>query len=449
MHLLEIAVRSHMVKQWPRHLLRLILDKREHALNFTSYFVSRGITLALFAVTVPYFLNRVGEQAYGVVTMLFLLYGYPHVLDLGVGYSLNFRLGRAVARGIRRVHSLVRCSVPYYVALSLLVGCGMFFGGEHLSVVLLSTSRYGELFQWIGVGMAFSVLSAPCTAIMQAHNRVSWVNLSRLFLDIVRSGAMVVAVMTGGRLEHLVLTIVAGSAGKLVLDLFLAAKLLGGFGWMTPRFVRKELAFNVSFGLPATLSLVCGIMIASADKIYISRFVSLDALAEYSVASDLHTKAFFLVWAVNGSLYTVLIRRGVHGIETGSLLYISLGAVVVVFALYYVPLAIFSKGLIGWWISPAFASNSFTLVQWLLPSSVFYLVASVFENILQTRGKILQVSLGYLLAVMTLILALATLPGQWGIHGVPLAYALMHLVLMSTFIGLTMKYGYGVSPARS
>ncbi len=259
----EITVNPHMVKEWSRHLLNFVIDKREHVLNFTSFFVSRGISLALFAVTLPYFLNRVGEQAYGVVTMLFLLYAYPHVLDLGMGYSLNFRLGRAVARGIRRVHSLVRCSVPYYLALALLIGCGMFFGGGYASAVLLGTSRYGELFQWIGVGMAFSVLSAPCSAIMQAHNRVSWVNLSRLFLDVIRSGALVVTVMTGGRLEYLVLTIVAGSAGKLVLDLFLAAKLLGGFRWIVPRFVRKELAFNVSFGLPATLSLALSMMMAS------------------------------------------------------------------------------------------------------------------------------------------------------------------------------------------
>ncbi|HMS83233.1 MAG TPA: hypothetical protein PKD12_06255 [Nitrospira sp.] len=437
------------MKQWSRHLLSLVVDKREHVLNFTSFFVSRGISLALFAMALPYFLNRVGEQAYGVVMMLFLLYAYPHVLDLGMGYSLNFRLGRAIARGSRRAHSLVQCSVPYYCALALLIGFGMFFGGSYISAMLLNTRQYSELFQWIGVGMAFSVLSTPCIAIMQAHNRVAWVNFSRMFLDVVRSGAMVITVMAGGRLECLVFITVAGSASKLVIDLFLAAKLFGGFRWITPRFVRKELAFNVSFGLPGMLALVSGMMIGSADKIYISRFLSLDALAEYSVASDLHVRAFFLVWAVNGSLYTVLLRREVRGIKTGSLIHVSLGAVLVVFTLYYVPLTIFAEDLISWWISPAFAANSFSLVQWLLPSSLFYLVASVFENILQTRGKILQVSIGYGLAVVTLILALAVLPGQWGIHGIPLAYGLMYLVLMSTFIGMTMKYGYGVSLIRA
>lgn len=445
----EITMKSDLLKEWGRHLYNLVIDKREHVFNFTSFLVSRGISLALFAVTLPYFLNRVGEQAYGVVAMLFLLYAYPHVLDLGMGYSLNFRLGRAVARGIRRVHSVVRCSVPYYLGLALLIGCGMFLGGAYASTVLLGTGRYGELFQWMGVGMAFSVLSVPCTAIMQAHNRVYWVNFSRLFLDVIRSGALVVTVMTGGKLEYLVLIIVAGSAGKLVLDLFLAAKLLGGYHWIPPRFVRKELAFNVSFGLPATLSLVLSMLMVSADKIYIGRYFSLDILACYSVAADLHAKAFFLVWAVNESLYMVLLRRRTRGIETESVTWLSLGAVFLVFALYYVPLAVFSKDLIRFWISEKFAASTFSLVQWLLPSSLFYLVATVYEKLLQSRGKVRQIALGYFLAFATLVMALVMLPVDWGIYSVPLAYGLMNLVLMGTFIGMTMKYGYGVSPVRS
>lgn len=251
---------------------------------------------------------------------------------------------------------------------------------------------------------------------------------------------MVIAVLADGRLDYLVITVVGGSVGKFVLDLLLAAKLLDGFRWMMPRFARKELWFNIGLGLPVTLSLVLGMLIGSADKIYISRFLSLDTLADYSVASDLHAKAFFLVWAVNGSLYTVLLRRDVRGIETESLVYVSLGAVLLVFVLYYMPLAIFSKDLIRWWISLDFASNTYSLVQWLLPSSLFYMVASVFENVLQTRGKVRQISLGYCLAVVTLILALATLPGRWGIHGVPLAYGLMYFVLMSAFIVMSLNH---------
>jgi O-antigen/teichoic acid export membrane protein len=53
-----------------------------------------GLPLLAAVISIPYCLNRLGSEAFGVLTLIWALIGYFSLFDLGVGRALTFEISR-------------------------------------------------------------------------------------------------------------------------------------------------------------------------------------------------------------------------------------------------------------------------------------------------------------------------------------------------------------------
>lgn len=412
---------------------------QQNLLNFASYFISKALSLGLFAFAVSYFVRRGGDHLYGMVSLVLLLYTYLQMVDLGMGYAVVYRLGRAIARRGRNHVGVVARTLPIYLACSVGIGAVLMLAARPVARFLLGSESYSGLFVLTALGVSCLIVSSLCVAVMQAYNRVYLVNFSRLVFDIVKAVALIVAAATDAGLETVLWLTLAGAVLKLAVDIHLTSRLLGTYAWLRPILSWQAVRLNIRVGAPMFTSSLIFSVISSMDKVLVAKLLTPATLAAYSIATDLHTKAYFLLWAVTGSLYTPFIRRQARRESVRSLVLVAVAAIAGLFLIYYIPLAVFGRQILSLWINEEMGAKGYLMLRWLLLPTAIYLVANVLEVFLQTAGETKRIGWAYLIALVVQFAGLTTLPERFGVVGVIWSVALMHFSLLLCFAFLIIK----------
>lgn len=415
---------------------------REHAHNFVSFIVCRVFALALFAITVPYFVNRVGEHAYGVLSLLLLFFGYLNVLDGGLSYSLHLRLTRMLVRSNRRAISAIRSAIPVFSVIALVSSAVLVSAGPAVSSLLFGVPDYAGEMTLLAGALVCIVASSLMAAVIQAFNRIAVLNYSRFILDLAKGLALLIGAHAEQPVRSAIAVISMGALAKAIVDASLVTRLMNGPDWVRPRIHARDLRVNAHFGLPMAASAVVNIGLAVVDKVFVSREFGPTALAAYSIATDLCSKAYFLVWAVTGTFYTLLIRQTAQKKDPSQLVKISLGAVVLVSVFYYAPLGIFAPELLTAWIGEDIASQAASPVRIWSLAAVSYLAMTVFYNYLQSQRKARQLFVLSCATLVVVLILLSVLPRELGITGVSavVCFALLLQALSTAWLaGRTAK----------
>jgi O-antigen/teichoic acid export membrane protein len=358
----------------------------QHVSNVASYFVSRIVSVLLFVAPVPLFIKRHGEADYGVLTLALLIFSYLHMFDLGIGYAVNMRFSRALARGNKRASNVLSSAIPLYIVCVVLVGLALVLYAEPLSNIAFGTSKHASVLRILAGCVFFLLLSALMYAVLQAYNRVSWINYSRTILDVAKALGLTIGSFTTAGIETALLIVLVGTAVKATVDFLLVVRLLGGASALVPRWHLKGLFVNIGFGLPMMLSTALTILLTSVDKIFVLRALGSSALAYYSIGADLCMKVCFIVWSLSGSFYTVLLRRYATRGDVSRLFRLSIAVVIVVAVLFCLPLALFARQVLSLWLGADFAAHAAGATRFYAVAAVVYLFGCVYQNFIQTSG---------------------------------------------------------------
>jgi O-antigen/teichoic acid export membrane protein len=169
------------------------------------------------------------------------------------------------------------------------------------------------------------------------------------------------------------------------------------------------------------VSVVLGMVMTSADRIFVGRQFGQEALAHYSVAADICSRAYFLVWAVTGSIYTIYVKRRAVRRSADDLIRASLFSACLIAVCFYLPLALFARQIIGLWIGSAFAQSTVGVTRIWAAAAVAYVLMCVYYNHLQGFGKPRLLALSGVLGCTVLFAGLFTLTIPFGIEGAALS----------------------------
>jgi len=388
-----------------------------HIQNVASFAVARIAAVALYLAPVPLFIAKQGEAAYGSLNLLLVCFSYLNVFDLGIGYAVNQRFARALARGNTRREEIIQRAWPVFLGFSLATTAAIFLCARPIALFLTGNVAHVPALRLLSVAVGFLMTSALLTAVLQAYNRIDWINYSRLVIDVMRAAGLCAGAFAVNGVAIAVAFTVAGSIIKAFIDLGLATRVLGGRAALRPRFRIRDLVINLRLGFPMVASVLLGMLMTSADRVVVARQLGQQALAHYSVAADLCSRPYFLVWAVSGSVYTLYVRRRAVGRSAEDLVRVSLLSVCVVALLIYLPLALFAQQIIGLWIDPAFAQASAGTTRIWAAAGVAYLLMSIYYNHLQAFRRPLALALNSSIGAAILLAGLFTLPRAFGIEG--------------------------------
>jgi O-antigen/teichoic acid export membrane protein len=245
----------------------------------------------LVVLATPWYLSKLGLSGYGVVGLWLLLQVMIGLLDVGIGASLIKGLasapqgtaGTATRRDLLRTLEVVYWGIAFALMLVLVVSSDWtaqrWLNAGALPVDSLSTAM---LLMAVSLGLQF-----PCALYMNglaglhAHGHM---NAAQIAGNTLRYGAGAAVLLWRADIVWFFGVQVAVAAVQTIATRSLTWHLLSAPGAAAPSFRRAVLEQIRGFSAGMGLTAVCAALLASADRIVLSRMVGTDALGQYAVA---------------------------------------------------------------------------------------------------------------------------------------------------------------------
>lgn len=413
-----------------------------HLLNGGSLLASKVVIYAISLFAIPIFVKYHGEGAYGILAFFGTLLGYSILIENGLSYAVTLRFTRCLARQeLNESIVVARSALPIYVFLGLLCIIAFTIIGDNLSTFIWKKADYGYAIKVVGATIGVLVFDAFSASLIQAYNRLVALNVIRLLADSIRISSLYIAAFSNDPIVVMVWMFLASAIFKLVLDWLYCIFVIKIKEVYKPRLDFAELISNLK--LAPSAFVICGLwlMISMYDKTFAASRVSEAQYAYYALAADLTTKAHILFYAVSGTTYNMMIRRHASNQNIGGVLKIYFVALAVIFAIYYLPLFIFAKQIIAYFLGVDPTGQAVPVIRLLTACSLMYLAFASLEATLNAQGRSLQMMFVYITAAILLPIATPFFFGRFGLVGVSLGLVIMFFTMLFLTLGLSLAYG--------
>lgn len=391
-----------------------------------------SITITFFFT--PYLISSLGQTQYGIWALIFSIIAYMDLADAGMRQSLVRNVSKYLAvDDWNQVNQVVSSSARIYIVITVIIQAATFWiafflmDSFKIPEEYLTVSRAALLV--IGTNQAFSFLTIPFSSLGPFH-RFDIGSYFSIATKILQTLGMIVLLESGLGLFEMSL---------LILSLTIATR-YGMYRVRKKKFPRVRFSFKdinkektrelMDYAVYSFLIVVMWIVIYQTDNIIIGRFISMDAVAVFSIGALLISQFRDIVGTIFVSVVpTISHFEADHNFGKIMVIY-SRTTKYLYYASAYMTICTFFLGgpFVLLWVGKDFAMSIKILHLLIIPAAVFFpqLIAySVLYGI--SRHKIslyILVLEGFSNIVLSLILV-----RYWGIVGVAVGTAIPQLII--------------------
>lgn len=381
---------------------------------------------------VPFLLERIGTERFGLLSLAWVLIGYFSLFDFGMGRALTKMIAeRSGPDRDRALSSLCSTGIALVsllgIAGGLLVAAAIPWSGlwlERLPEVLRDEARRTLLL--VALGIPLAVTTAALRGVLEGFLRFRLLSAIRAPAGIALFLAPCVSAWFSPRLDLAVGAVVVTRLFVVAAHALPCLSLVH----LTPTQIRRQwIAPLLRFGGWLTVSNVIGPVIVYVDRFVIGALLSAATLAHYSAPFEVVSRLLLFPVALAGALFPALSRGQSHDLVAARRLRrqsLQLTLAVVL------PLAGFgaliAEPALRVWLGAEFAAHSARVMQILLLGFVFNAAAQIPFAALHGHGCTRQTALLHLAELPPYLIALSLLVEARGIEGAAIAWTLRALV---------------------
>lgn len=260
-------------------------------------------------LTLPFIVNSLGSESYGVLTLISAIVGYFSILDINVtAGSVKFVAEHHATGAILERNQTITCGLGIYVAIGT-AGCLLLllFAEPLVERVFAIPAELHETaldtLRLASVGFLFGQTQIYLTSIPQAiwrYDRAAMIESA--FGIVVPFGAVGVLWLGFGLYEVVLVRVVASVINIVVLGVVIR-RLMPDVAFEWPH--RQILAGLARFSGFSYLSRLATIAYAQGDKLILGAMVSMSALTQYAVPFTLVNRLFALSFRLGAVLFPV------------------------------------------------------------------------------------------------------------------------------------------------
>jgi len=413
----------------------------------TFYNIAGGLVPTAAAILcIPYLLVQIGDEKFGVLTIIWALIGYSNLFDLGVSRSLTYE--------ISRLNRLNRNDISSTIVAGLLIA--FCTGAVGTILILLIGSAFTT--SWMNIDVAFEtdvyrsffIISlaiipvAANTAIrgaLEGLNRFGSANFNRSIVGTLMFTLPALSVWIYGPFLECVswfllsgrIALVILSVGQIKYELFgLDYRKVGGLRWsfLVPVGKVKKL---LSYGVWVAITGLIGPLMTSGDRFIIARFVSVGLLPGYIIPQEGLQKLLLLPAALFSALFPRFTEMDAVDVRAQYLIYYRITAISM--GLICLCSAMLAHPVLAWWISPAFAEKSYPITLILCLGIWINSMAQAPYTLLHAKGQPKITAIFHLIELVIYMWLLLILLPSFGIIGAAYAWLIrvvIDLVLLHT-----------------
>jgi O-antigen/teichoic acid export membrane protein len=361
------------------------------SLHRNIFFNLSGAALPLLVsiIVIPMYLGRIGPSRYGIISLVWLLFGYFGIFDFGLSRATTNLLARPANQGAERqaeifwtatiVNTLIGALGALAFALAGKVIIGSFF-----KVPIELRSELQTALVWVAFLLPLSTTSAVFIGVLEAHERFLELN----FIQVL--GAVL------GQLLPLGAVVLLGTR----IDIAIAATFVARFVTTVPIFILavRQSGRNAIPGITGdtarelfryggwvAVSNIAGPILVSIDQFMIGAVIGVSSVPRYSIPFNIATKILLIPGAMARALFPQLTKLGVDDARarTEAVTITLSRALVIVCA----PLIVISHYALTLWLGADFSKNASMVSRIIIFGVWMNGVAYVPFAMLQSQGK--------------------------------------------------------------
>ena len=383
-----------------------------------------GLPLIAAVALIPYILQRLGAESFGILTLIWSLIGYFSLFDMGVGRALTYELSK-----LRAIDNHTEISLTLKAGLILTLAAGIFGAvivfilAPYLATSWLKVSPVLQndallSFKIAAWGVIATTISSGLRGALEGLGYFASSNLNKIFLGFCMFVLPAVSIaLHGNNLWTITLYLLAS---RLVVAVAAAIQLRKHLGASAQGRVRERIKPLINYGIWVTVTGIVGPLMVYGDRFFVSAAVGAALLPLYSIPQEGLQRLLIIPAALCGALLPQLASLEPH--QAAASYKRNYKRVTVVMFGVCMLAAIFAYPALAWWLSADFANQALPIVLILVVGIWLNSITFVPYTLLHARGNPRLTALFHLLELVLYALALWWLSANYGLIGAALAW---------------------------
>lgn len=256
-------------------------------------------------LTLPPYLRVIGEVRFGVLTLVWIVFGYFLIFDLGLGRAMAHHVAKASDPST--IRKLFWSGVTLNGALGLAAGL-LLWGVSHLllgTAIPVPPEFMGEVrgaLPWLALAMPLATVGSVLSGVLEGKERFLTLNLLGVTgATLSQLAPLMLAMAVGPALGGLVGVVTAVRILSTALASYACWRTVPELGF--PVFDRASARQLLGFGGWVTVSGVITPLLSTVDRLMIGAMAGAQALTHYTVPSSLVSRAQIISSSLASTLF--------------------------------------------------------------------------------------------------------------------------------------------------
>ncbi len=397
---------------------------------------------ALTFVAIPFVIRGIGDESFGLLSAIWMVVGYFSILDLGLSQaSLKFLAKLFDNQDLVEANKTIVASLSGAAVLGLLASSGIVLGAPVLVERVFNISpglretAIGSL-RIVALAVPLVMVQSSLRSVPMALQRFDLVNIIQATSGILQWGGSLILVLLHKGLTEITVLTVCIRLVTTVGSYLIVRRLVPPLEWSGIRDFMPTILQLFRFGSWVSVSQIVSPIVGYLDRVLIGAYLSMRAMAYYSVPSEALNKFQIIPLSLSLALFPAFAAQGMENAKSkemiNHLFARSLNYIVMIVLPISVVLAMFSRQILTVWIrDTAFADNSSVVFSLLSISFAVQALAYLPVTALQAIGKPKVTAKLYLAEIPVYIFLCFLLIPHYGIQGAASA-------LLSRFVLITI-----------
>jgi len=394
------------------------------------------LPLLVGILCIPFLIDQIGLERFGVLTLIWTLIGYFSIFDFGIGRALTHSV--SILREKNDPQALQH-SVRSGLGIVLVTGLfgGLILGALSHSIgyTWLNTDVHLREETYLAIlitafAVPFSTVTSGAKGVLEGYEAFKLVGILKFFFGVFTFITPVISVLIfGTSLTYIVGFLVLVRMLIFVLHLFfLHQKIKLNQLFTFYQDGKKYDTHLFRYGAWMTVSNVLNPLMVHADRFFISYLLGASVVAYYTIPFDLVIRILIIPTSLAIVLFPRFSKELTGNREEASKLYqkskiqvmkVMLAVSVIVISLSYIGLKV--------WISEDVAAASYRILIVLMIGVFFNSLGQLPYALVQAAGKVKQTSILHMVEFVVYIILLVVLIKTFGLIGVALAFTIRTL----------------------
>lgn len=396
-------------------------------------FIGMAVPVLIALAAIPLLIKGMGEERFGLLSIIWMGVGYFSLFDLGLGRALTKliaeRLGLSRFDGL---DSLIWTALAMLLLMGSIGGTVVLLLSHTLVTKLLNINQALQAeaiasFCILAAGLPVVIVSTALVGILQAHQRFATITKIRLPLGILTFVGPLITLHFTPNLSWATATLLLSRLLALLAFSIAAASIRPEL--RIPSLPRRDhMVHLLSFGGWLTVSNIVGPLMTYLDRFLVGALLSMTAVTYYVTPYEVLSRAQMLPQSIMAVVFPAMAtafagdrQRLVH-IYTSSTQAL-VGSMLPVTAGFF----LLAPDLLDLWLGEDFRISSTPVMQWLAVGWMVNVFALQPLTALQSTGRPDLVAKTHLAELFPYLLLLWLFTSSFGIAGAAATWAMRAL----------------------